>query len=88
MVWQYEYLNMPIKLLFFGSTATVTNIRECEVPFPRPMTALEVLDLASIMFRGLSSLTLQIAINQRHASYDEIVSDGDELAIFTAVSGG
>ena len=79
---------MPIKLLFFGSTAAVTKMREYELPFPGPMTALQVLDLVSIMFPGLGSLRLQIAINQQHASYDDTVRDGDELAIFSAVSGG
>jgi molybdopterin converting factor small subunit len=31
---------------------------------------------------------LLLAINEEYATGDEIISDGDELAIFTAVSGG
>ena len=37
---------------------------------------------------GLASHKLFFSINQQYATGEEIVRDGDELAIFTAVSGG
>ena len=39
-------------------------------------------------FPGLSSHRLLFSVNQEYVSSDTKIRDGDELAVFTAVSGG
>ena len=46
------------------------------------------MDLVQSEYPALKGHKLLFSINQQYANGDEIIRDGDELAIFTAVSGG
>jgi len=75
-------------VLFFGATADETGARSVEFrieSFTSAGTAFgEILE----SFPQLRSHKLLFAVNQEYVTADRILSDGDELAIFTAVSGG
>jgi len=79
---------MPARVLFFGATADITGHREIEISVSDDLTAEAALKEIVRNLPGLGSHKLLISINQQYAAQDEIIREGDELAIFTAVSGG
>lgn len=79
---------MKVQVLFFGATAEETGEREIEVSLAENIQANKAFAEIVGKYPRLKSHKLLFAVNQEYASGDEIVKDGDELAIFTAVSGG
>ncbi len=79
---------MSARVLFFGATASIANKREVSVAVESGLTATEVLKAVVSQIPALASHKLLFSINQQYATGEEIVKDDDELAIFTAVSGG
>lgn len=79
---------MKIYVLFFGAAAEVVNARNTELELTACLTTNAVLKNLTQQFPLLADHKLHISINQQYANGDEIVRDGDEIAIFTAVSGG
>ena len=79
---------MKVQVLFFGATAAEVGKREIEIDLAEQAKAREVFDKICDDFPQLQKHSLLFAVNQEYANGNEIVNDGDELAIFTAVSGG
>ena len=79
---------MKVQVLFFGATAEAVGEREIEMPVVEETEAKNVFDEIVGRFPQLKSHSLLFAVNQEYADGSEIIKAGDELAIFTAVSGG
>jgi molybdopterin converting factor subunit 1 len=79
---------MKVSVLFFGATADEVGMRKIEIDFPENAKAADAFDEIVDKFPRLANHKLLFAVNQEYASGDEIIRDGDELAVFTAVSGG
>lgn len=79
---------MNVRVLFFGQTAEVAGFREVELKFETPPTGNQAFAAVLDKFPRLNDSKLLFAINQEYAKGEEIIADGDELAVFTAVSGG
>ena len=79
---------MSVRVLFFGATANITGTRQIEVELPDTVKAQQIFDQLLANFPELAAHRLLFSVNQQYASGSEPLSDGDELAIFTAVSGG
>ena len=79
---------MPVQVLFFGATAVITGKRRVEVDLPADTKARDVFDRLIADHPRLAAHKLHLSVNQQYATGDEILNDGDEIAIFTAVSGG
>ena len=79
---------MSIQVLFFGATAAVTGKRQIEVEATNEAKAQEIFNQMLVDYPKLAAHRLLFSVNQRYARGDEIIRDGDELAVFTAVSGG
>lgn len=79
---------MKVQVLFFGATAEAVGSREIEFEFPEEIIAQEAFAQIVVNYPQLKKSQLLFAINQEYADGSEIIKDGDELAIFTAVSGG
>ena len=79
---------MKIAVLFFGATADAVGSRKLELAAREPTTAKSVVDQLSKDYPALAKHKLLIAVNEEYADPDTILNDGDELALFTAVSGG
>lgn len=79
---------MKVQVLFFGATADAVGKREIEMPLAENTKAKKVFDEIVGQFPQLKLHSLLFAVNQEYASGGEIIKNGDELAIFTAVSGG
>ena len=78
---------MSIKILFFGATAAIVGERQL-LREEAGSTASHLRKQIIADHPQLGAHDLLIAINQKYAAADDIVNDGDEVAIFTAVSGG
>jgi molybdopterin converting factor subunit 1 len=79
---------MQVRVLFFGATADETGKRSMEFPIEDSVAAQTAFEQILRSFPKLSSHKLLFAVNQEYITDDRILQDGDELAIFTAVSGG
>jgi len=79
---------VSIKVLFFGATADAAGTREVEVTDASGTTSRQLFVHLIDKHPRLAAHKLLLSVNQRYASGDEILRDGDEIAIFTAVSGG
>jgi molybdopterin converting factor small subunit len=79
---------MKVSVLFFGATADEAGTREIEIEFTGNAKAEEVFGEIVNKYPRLANHKLLFAVNQEYANGDEAIKDGDELAVFTAVSGG
>ncbi len=79
---------MSIQVLFFGAIREIIGEPKLDLTVMSEIRTREILFHITERFPLLKDRKLLYALNQQHANGDEIVKDGDELAIFTAVSGG
>ena len=83
---------MKVKVLFFGATADSVGKREAEISLSDNLQAENALDSIFEEFPNLAKNhaknMLHFSVNQEYAKGDETINEGDELAVFTAVSGG
>ncbi|MBK7708181.1 MAG: MoaD/ThiS family protein [Acidobacteria bacterium] len=79
---------MKLVALFFGATADAVGEREVEIEVQADASAGDAVDEVVGRFPALRGQSLLFAVNQEYVGRETPVADGDELAIFTAVSGG
>jgi len=79
---------MQVRVLFFGATADEAGVRSIPLSISSQTDVHSALEEIFTKFPRLRSRKLLYAVNQEYDSSDRKLNDGDELAIFTAVSGG
>lgn len=79
---------MSVTILFFGATADIAGTRCSEINLSPETISKTVFDQILAEHPRLGAHKLHFSVNQEFASGNEMLNDGDELAIFTAVSGG
>jgi molybdopterin converting factor small subunit len=79
---------MVIRTLFFGATADIVGARSEPLDVGADATASQILDKLVSAHPDLDRHKLLLSVNQEYVSGDVRLNDGDEVAIFTAVSGG
>jgi molybdopterin synthase sulfur carrier subunit len=79
---------MKVQVLFFGATADAVGEREIEVDLADETRSRKAFAQIVEKFPQLQKHSLLFAVNQEYIKGDEPIRNGDELAIFTAVSGG
>ncbi|HWS24367.1 MAG TPA: molybdopterin converting factor subunit 1 [Anaerolineales bacterium] len=82
---------MKFKVLFFATVKLRTGVSNAE--FDLDIDQPKIQDLLNEVERrypkiGPSMGTLLVAVNKEFAAKDQIIRDGDELALFPPVSGG
>lgn len=77
-----------IRVLFFGATAAIVGSHEATATIEEDDSPAGVLERLVASHPELSSRKLHFAVNEEYVSGDSRLNDGDELAIFTQVSGG
>ena len=77
-----------VKLLFFGAVADAVNVREIDFHLEETSTAADLLERLTAERPNLSRHKLLFAVNEQYVSPTTVLIDGDEIAIFTPVSGG
>lgn len=77
-----------VRVRFFGLTSQIVGTHEISVP-ASGSTVSEIVDLLVGDHPELGQLNLKFALNQEYVSEGTpVTGSADELAIFTAVSGG
>ena len=83
---------IKVKVLFFGATADSVGEREIEISLDEKTNANNALEKIFADYPNLAKnhnkKSLHFSVNEEYAKGDEPIKDGDELAVFTAVSGG
>jgi len=79
---------MKVQVLFFGATAEAVGKREIEIDLAEKTKADSAFAEILAQFPQLNKHSLLFAVNQEYVRGGEAINDGDELAVFTAVSGG
>ncbi len=79
---------IKVNVLFFGATAEAVGTREVAMAFAAETKSDAAFAEIKSKYPRLNDHKLLFAVNQEYASGGEAIKDGDELAIFTAVSGG
>ncbi|HEX8267551.1 MAG TPA: molybdopterin converting factor subunit 1 [Pyrinomonadaceae bacterium] len=82
---------MKVTVLFFGAAKEIVGAEQIEFDLPPQISAAaafrEILQTYSALSEKFGK-SLLFAVNQTYANGDEIIQNGDELAIFPPVSGG
>ena len=79
---------MTARVLFFGSIREAVGESEMKLPIKAGTDAAQAFTTIVERFPAMSRHKLLFAINQQYATGSETINDGDEIAIFTPVSGG
>lgn len=79
---------MKVQVLFFGATAEAVGERQIEIDLKTATKSAYVFEQIVSAHPNLQKHTLLFAVNQEYADGSETLVAGDELGIFTAVSGG
>ena len=83
---------MKVRVLFFGATADSVGDREISIDLPDGADANAARNAVYERFPSLAERhdlkSLHFSVNQEYARGSETIKEGDELAVFTAVSGG
>ena len=79
---------MKVQVLFFGATADIVGDRELEFEFESGTKSDSAFQQVVEKFPKLAEHSLLFALNQEYVNDALAIKNGDELAIFTAVSGG
>jgi molybdopterin synthase sulfur carrier subunit len=80
---------MSVTVLLFASYADALGGGSVELPLADGTTVRElVAGLGRLAGEGTLPATPLVAVNQRYASYDQIVRAGDEVAVIPPVAGG
>lgn len=79
---------MKVQVLFFGATADAVGERAIEMDLADETRSRAAFAQIVEKFPQLQKHSLLFAVNREYAAGDETIRNGDELAVFTAVSGG
>lgn len=79
---------MKLRVLFFGATRDIVGKHSIDIDIESGSTSREALDNVLNDYPRLSSHKLLFAVNMEYGDGSEVLKNGDELAVFTAVSGG
>lgn len=77
-----------IKVFFFGAIADAAGTREVELPIDQYTTAESLLDRLCRTYPMLNNRKLLIAVNEKYEDSNHTLKGGDQIAVFTPVSGG
>ncbi len=82
---------IKVKVLFFGAAVDITGSREVEADLEANVTARAAFENILAAYPALRNgfkNSLLFAVNREYAAGDEILNEGDELAVIPPVSGG
>ena len=77
-----------VKVLFFGATAEAAGAREATLELTNVSNVGDAMETLLDRHPRLSAHKLLIAVNEEYVAPETFLNEGDELAVFTAVSGG
>jgi molybdopterin converting factor subunit 1 len=79
---------IQVRVMFFAAATDVVGKRAFQISVPRNSKSRDLFDQILSQFPELKKYRLLFAVNQEYAKGNEILKEGDEVGIFTPVSGG
>lgn len=79
---------MNVRLIFFAAAADSAKTRSTEVQLPEGSRIMHLGKFVVAEYPPLQNHKLIYAVNQQYVSPNQVLNDGDEVAVFTPVSGG
>jgi len=81
---------MKIKVKFFSAHREAAGRGEMEMELDEDTTVKGLLDILTSMYPGMGKLAdyTVMSLNHKYASGEELLREGDEVAIFPPVEGG
>ena len=80
---------MKITILFFGVAQDIASTRQLTLELHDDMTVLRLRQTLAERFTGMDdSLAFALAVNEKLAHDDQVLHDGDVVAVLPPVSGG
>lgn len=79
---------IKIRILLFGLPRDLVGTGQLDLNVNDPSSVSEALSLLEGTYPSLRNATLLHAVNENYVEGNSVLKHGDELAIFTAVSGG
>jgi molybdopterin converting factor subunit 1 len=81
---------MTIKVMLFAQCSDIVGSRQLEIT-PAPNTSVQ--DLVNSLIKkhpklGAMERSIMISVNQEYVDRDQLLADGDEVAMIPPVSGG
>jgi sulfur-carrier protein len=80
--------HLKVTVLFFGATADEAATRSMTLELPTGAVSAVAFEKLLELYPGLQSHKLYYSVNQEYATGTEALKEGDDVAVFTAVSGG
>lgn len=84
-------MQIKVTVLYFGAAREIAKASEKEFEFENNISAADgfaqILNANPLLLEKFGK-SLLFAVNQNYAAGDEILREGDELAVFPPVSGG
>jgi sulfur-carrier protein len=77
-----------VNVLFFGATSEAVGSKRIQISLDEGRSVGLLLKHLKERHPGLEGRSLLVAVNQEYAVGEATLNEGDEVAIFTAVSGG
>ena len=77
-----------VTVLFFGATAEAAGARQLEIEIAGDETVGSLCERLITKNPGLGQKMLLFAVNEEHVDPEVALTAGDQVAIFTPVSGG
>jgi len=81
---------MKVQVLFFASLREKTRLHDTTLELASGCTVGELWNMLVERFPAIEPMgsSVSFAVNQEYADRDQVLSDGDEIALIPPVSGG
>ena len=85
-----ENREMTIRVLFFAQCSDIVGSRELEIEAAQGSTVQDLVKNLVGRYPRLARLerSIMLSVNQQYVEGEQILNDGDEVALITPVSGG
>ena len=83
-------LRMRVRVLFFGVLKEAFGAESTTADLPEGMKVVDLLEIFGDRLYGKKELmeSIAVAVNQEYAKADDVLHEGDEVALLPPVSGG
>ena len=79
---------MKLEVLYFGLVAEAIKCVKEELVLDNSISVIQLRELLIKKYKGLEKLSYQIAVNQKLATPDTIITNNSEIAVLPPFAGG
>jgi sulfur-carrier protein len=81
---------MKVRVLYFGVLKDMVGHRSSEMDLPEGLSVAELVERHEAQLGSSTEFwdSIAVAVNQHYAKAEEVLHDGDEVALLPPVSGG